>query len=81
MLTDEQVKLEVENRLKAFVESNPKDGILDSDDVSDDVKILYILMMEDAEKKMKGYKPFPLTLGQSPIVGLLEQIIIEEFKK
>ena len=76
MQTDEQVKLEVENRLKAFLESNPKDGILDNDNVSDDVKRLYISMMEDAEKKMKGYK----TLGKSPIVTALEQIVIEEFK-
>ena len=75
MLTDEQVKLEVEKRLKAFLESNPKDEIVDSDDVDDDVKILYILMMEGAEKKMKGYKP---PLGQSPIVGLLEKIIRSE---
>lgn len=79
MLTDEQVKLEVENRLKAFLESNPKDEILDSDDVDDDVKILYILMMEDAEKKRKGYKTFPT--GKSPIITALEQIVIEEFKK
>ena len=79
MQTDEQVKLEVENRLKAFLESNPKDGILDSNDVSDDVKSLYISMMEDAEKKMKGYKPFPS--GKSPIVGLLEQIIRSESSK
>ena len=77
MLTDEQVKLEVENRLKAFLESNPKDGILDSNDVSDDVKSLYILMMENAEKKMKGYKPS----GKSPIVALLEQIIRSESSK
>ena len=77
MQTDKQVKLEVENRLKAFLESNPKDGILDSNDVCDDVKSLYISMMADAEKKMiKGYKPS----GQSPIIELLEQIIIEEFK-
>ena len=77
MQTDEQVKLEVEKRLKAFLESNPKDGILDSDDVSDDVKSLYISMMEDAEKKMKGYK----TLGQSQIVKALEQIIRSESNK
>ena len=77
MQTDEQVKLEVENRLKAFLESNPKDGILDSNDVSDDVKSLYISMMEDAEKKMKGYK----TLGKSPIIELLEQIIRSESSK
>ncbi len=78
MQTDEQVKLEVENRLKAFLESNPKDGILDSNDVSDDVKSLYILMMENAEKKKtKGYKPS----GKSPIIELLEQIIRSESGK
>ena len=77
MQTDDQVKLEVENRLKAFLESDPKDGILDSNYASDDVKSLYISMMEDAEKKMKGYK----TLGQSPIVELLEQIIRNESMK
>ena len=78
MQTDEQVKLEVENRLKAFLESNPKDGILDSNDVSDDVKSLYISMMEDAEKKkIKGYK----SSGKSPIVALLEQIIRSESSK
>ena len=79
MLTDEQVELEAEKRLKAFLESDPKDGILDSDDVSDDVKSLYISMLEDAEKKMKRYKPFPL--GKSPIVELLEQIIRNESMK
>ncbi len=77
MLTDEQVKLEVEKRLKAFLESDPKDGILDSNDVSDDIKSLYISMMEDAEKKMKGYK----TLGKSPIITALEQIIRSESSK
>ena len=78
MQTDEQVKLEVENRLKAFLESNPKDGILDSNDVSDDVKSLYISMMEDAEKKkIKGYK----SSGKSPIIELLEQIIRSESSK
>ena len=78
MQTDEQVKLEVENRLKPFLESNSKDEILDSNDVSDDVKSLYISMMENAEKKMiKGYKPS----GKSPIVALLEQIIRSESSK
>ncbi len=77
MQTDEQIKLEVEKRLKAFLESDPKDGILDSDDVCDDVKSLYISMMEDAEKKMKGYK----SSGQSPIIELLEQIIRSESSK
>ena len=77
MQTDEQVKFEVEKRLKAFLESNPKDGILDNDDVSDDVKSLYISMMEDAEKKMKGYK----SSGKSPIIELLEQIIRSESSK
>ncbi len=78
MQTDEQVKLEVENRLKAFLESNPKDRILDDEDVSDDVKWDYITMMENAEKKkIKGYNPS----GKSPIVALLEQIIRSESSK
>ena len=78
MQTDEQVKLEVENRLKAFLESNPKDRILDDEDVIDDVKWDYITMMENAErKKIKGYKPS----GKSPIIELLEQIIRSESSK
>ena len=77
MQTDEQVKLEVENRLKAFLESNPKDRILDDEDVSDDVKWDYITMMENAERKLGNHIP----VGKSPIIELLEQIIRSETSK
>ena len=75
MTTDEQIKIEVEKRLKAFLDSNPKDNILDDENVSDDIKQAYIEAMENAEKKMRKYRP----VGKSPIIEMLEQIVRGEF--
>lgn len=78
MITDEQVKNEVEKRLKVFLESNPKDRILDDENVSDEVKWAYIVIMENAEKKAAQMAHYP-TVGESPIMSLLEKIVRAEF--
>ena len=73
---DEQVKIEVDKRLKSFLENNPKDRILDNEDVSDEVKGAYLSLIEDTERKFRNHIP----MGKSPIIETLERIVRYEIE-